>query len=230
MRWIRLFLMLAVVAGVASEAAAQQDTRPGLAIFAFENGGSYGPNAQDLAPLQVGVQQMLITELAQNTQLRIVERSRLREILDEQNLVGSGRVDPQTAARVGQLVGARYVITGSFIDLGQFRLDARVIDVETGEVLRAEQVTDQRENIYGTIVRMATTITSGLQLPALPAAVAQQRQARQIPAEAVALYSRAQVYEDGGNPDRAIELYRQIADRFPEMTEAREALQQLTRG
>jgi hypothetical protein len=51
--------------------------------------------------------------------------------------------------------------------------------------------------------------------------------ARVIPPEAITLYSRAQVYEDGGQKDRAIELYRRISQDFPQMTEAKEALQQL---
>ena len=40
------------------------------------------------------------------------------------------------------------------------------------------------------------------------------------------LYSRAQLYADGGQTARAIQLYRQITEQFPDLTEAREALRQ----
>jgi TolB-like protein len=230
MRRIALLTLLAVLAAGAPRAAAQEqpDSRPGIAVLPFTNGGSYGPDKEDIAPLEVGVQQMLLTELAQNPQLRIVERSRIREILEEQGLATNGQVDPRTAAQVGKLVGARYVITGAFMDLfGNFRLDGRIVDVETGEIIKTQQVNARRQNLYGLMVQLASKITEGVNLPPLPAQVAQARMQRQIPPEAVTLYSRAQVYEDSGHPERAIELYRQIAQRFPEMTEAKEALKQL---
>ena len=43
----------------------------------------------------------------------------------------------------------------------------------------------------------------------------------------VTMFSRAQVYQDGGHRDRAIELYERITQRFPEMTQAQQALKQL---
>ena len=226
-----LSLLVAMLAPMRAGAQQAPDSRPGIAVFPFTNGGSFGPDQDDLAALEVGIQQMLLTELAQNEQLRIVERSRLREILQEQALVTSGQVDPGTAARIGKLVGARYVITGVFIDLyGRFRIDGRVVDVETGEILNTQQVQDRKQNLYEMLVELAGSITRGVDLPALPARVAEQRRAREIPAEAVTLFSRAQVYQDGGRQEQAIELYRQIAVRFPQMTEATEALRQIGGG
>jgi curli biogenesis system outer membrane secretion channel CsgG len=233
MRFVLLALALLAAAALPVTGGAQDafDTRPGIAVFPFSNGGSYGPGAADLSALEVGIQQLLLTELAQNPNLRIVERSRLREILDEQGLVSAGQVDSRTAAEIGRLIGARYMITGAYMDLfGTFRLDGRVVDVETGEVIRTQEVRDQTQNLYALLVEMAAGITAGVNLPPLAGPAAQQRRARAIPAEAVTLYSRAQVFEDMGQPDRAIELYRQISQSFPEMVEATEALRQLTSG
>ncbi|HEX7049897.1 MAG TPA: CsgG/HfaB family protein [Longimicrobiales bacterium] len=230
---LRSLILLGVAACLAAPAPAagqdDADDRPGIAVFPFTNGGSYGPDKEDLDPLRIGIQQMLLTELAQNSALRIVDRSILREILDEQRLAQSGQVDARTAAEVGKLVGARYVVTGVFTDLfGDFRLDGRIVDVETGEVIKTEEVRDRREKIYDLLVQLASRITAGVDLPPLPAPVREARESREIPAEAVRLYSQAQVYQDAGRTSRAIELYRMITDRFPQMTEAREALRQLT--
>lgn len=205
------------------------DLRPGVAVMPFAIGGSYGPNREDFSDLQVGLQQMLLTEIAQNSGLRVVDRSILRGILEELDLVRAGHVDAQTAARVGKMVGARYIVTGAFMDLfGNFRIDGRIVDVETSEVLKTEEVRDKPEKIYDLIVELASRITTGVELPPLAAGIKEARKAREIPAEAVRLYSQAQVLEDGGQPERAIELYRLLADRFPQMIEAREALRQLT--
>lgn len=221
-------ILLLPGAGRAQQNAAP-DRRPGIAVFPFTNGGSFGKDKDDLTPLEVGVQQMLLTELAQNPALRIVDRSALRQILEEQNLATSGRVDAATAARVGKLVGARYAVTGGFLDLdGNFRLDGRVVDVETGEVLNSQQVQAKRDELYGSLVKLAAKITNGVKLPPLPAAVQESRSSRAIPAEAVQLYSRAQVYQDAGRTEKAVELYRMIVQKFPQMTEASQALHQLS--
>lgn len=210
-------------------AAQNTDRRPGFAVFPFAYGGSFGASGEDLSALTVGLQQMFLTELSQNTSLRIIERGVLREILEEQNLGTSGRVDPTTAARIGRIVGARYALTGGFVDNnGEMRLDARIVDVETTEVLKGEQVRGRRDDLYDLLIDLASRVTADVNLPALPENVREARKNREIPAEAITLYARAQVYLDAGRKDRAIELYRQLTDKFPAMTEAQEELRQLT--
>ena len=83
MRW-RSVVTIALAMGLVVPAAAiGQDTRPGVAVWAFENGGSYGQDAEDFEALRVGLQQILITELARNGSMRVVERSRLNELIQE---------------------------------------------------------------------------------------------------------------------------------------------------
>ncbi|HYT64432.1 MAG TPA: CsgG/HfaB family protein, partial [Gemmatimonadales bacterium] len=116
-----------------------QDTRPGIAVFPFNNGGSYGQGKEDFDALERGIAGMMISELAQNPAARVVERQEIQRLLDEQNLSAQNRVDPQTAAKVGKLVGARYVVAGTFIDFyGDFRVDVRLVNVETGEIVKTE--------------------------------------------------------------------------------------------
>jgi len=51
----------------------------------------------------------------------------------EQRLNLSGLVDDDTAVKVGNYVGARYVIVGSVNGMGDtYTLSARLVDVETG--------------------------------------------------------------------------------------------------
>ncbi len=228
MRW-RTLVALGLTAGlVGTGGLAAQDTRPGIAVLPFENGGSYGQDAENFEALTIGLQQMLITEFASNAQLRVVERGRLRELLAEQDLGASGRVDANTAARLGRLVGARYVVLGGFIDFwGDFRIDIRIVNVETGEVVRTERVRNKREELYNLVVESATKVTRGLNLPALPRQVQSQRESRQVPTEAVTLYTRGLLFADRGDNARATELFSQAIAQFPEYTEAQEALRQL---
>jgi curli biogenesis system outer membrane secretion channel CsgG len=229
MRW-RPAITLALTLGLFSQAAVGQDTRPGIAVWTFENGGSYGQDAEDFEALRVGLQQILITELARNGSMRVVERSRLNELIQEQDLGASGRVDPNTAAQVGKLVGAKFIVLGGFVDFfGDFRIDARIVDVETGELVKTDRVTDKREALYQLIVDLSANLTQNVNLPPLSNDSELQQQAREIPTEAVTLYSRAIFFEDRGDTERAIDLYSRALDTFPEYTEAEEALQQLRR-
>lgn len=231
MRW-RCIAGMALALGVAAPTLlAAQDTRPGIAVMPFENGGSYGQDREDFEALEVGLQQMLITEFGVNPNLRTVDRSRIKDLLAEQDLGASGRVDANTAARVGKLVGARYMVLGGFVDFyGDMRLDARIVNVETGEIVKTEKVRDKRENLYDMVVGLAGQITRGVNLPALSRQAMQQREDREIPTEAVKLYTRALLYADRGDTQKAVELFNQVTREFPQYTEAQEALRQYSRG
>jgi len=223
------FLIPALASAQDAPPPDEVDDRPGVAVLQFDNGGSFGPDQEDFEALEVGLQHMLLTELAQNSALRIVERRALKELLEEQDLAATGRVDAQTAARIGRLVGARWVILGGFTDIwGEFNINARIVDVETSEVPEAWSVRDDREAIYELLVDLASQITDGVDLPPLPVEVREAREQREIPSEAVLLFSRAQTYEDFGDQDRAVEVYQRIVNEFPQMTEAQEALEQIS--
>jgi TolB-like protein len=220
---------LVFACGALDLAAQEDDMRPGIAVFPFENGGSYGPDAADLEPLTVGLQQMLLTELQQHAGLRIVERNEMARILEELDLSETDRMDAATAAEIGKLVGARYAIAGSFTDwYGDFRLDTRIFSVETSEIVKAEMVQDERANMYRILVDMASQIMADVELEPLQAEVTEARRGRDVPPEAVTLFARAQVFQDDGNTDRAIELYRRITETFPDYTEAQDELNRIS--
>jgi TolB-like protein len=208
-----------------------QDTRPGVAVLPFENGGSYGKDKEDFDALRRGIAGMLISELSQNGGVRLVERDQIQKLLDEQGLESAERVDAATAAKIGKLVGARYMIAGTFIDLyGDFRVDARIIDVETSEILkvvRSDPKLSDRKQMFKIIQSVAERIADGAKLPPLPVARAQAARTRNVPTEALALYSRALLYQDRGDKQRAIEYYGKAVGAFPEYTDAREGLKQL---
>lgn len=233
MRWRSIPALSLAAILVAPTTVPAQDTRPGVAVMPFEDGGSYGQDQEDFEALTVGLQQMLLTELAANDQLRVVERGRIRDLLAEMELGATGNVDPSTAAEIGKLVGARYMVFGSFIDwYGDFRLNARVVSVETSEIVKVERARDERENLFSMLVEMADNLTRDLDLPELSRQAFEDRRERseQIPQEALRLYSKALLYADRGDTDRAVELFNQVTREFPEYTEAQEALRQLQQG
>lgn len=231
-RWLVAFVTLVLAAsGAWRGLGAQgrgQDTRPGIAVMPFDNSGSYGQDKENFDALQKGIAGMLISELAANPAARVVERAEIQKLLDEQNLGATGRVDPQTAAKVGKLVGARYVITGTFIDFyGDFRLDARIVNVETSEIVRVETDRMQRDHLFDIIRNVASRLMKDTNLPPLSKQASDQRMSRQIPTEALTFYSKALLYQDRGQKDKAAEMYQRALTVFPEYAEAQQGLQRV---
>ena len=227
-----LTLALAAVAfatpGRAQDAA---DSRPTLAVMYFSN-GAIGAQNEELAPLSKGIADMLITQLAMNPGIRVVERDQLEKLLQEQNLSAGGRVDKETAVKVGRILGAHHMIFGGFVTdpKGRMRLDARAVNVETSQIEHVESVPGKTDDLMEMIDKLATRLNAGLKLPAIPRAVRETQGAASrtpVPTQAVLLYSRALVEQDKGNTEQAVTLFRASLDRFPDYERARQALARL---
>ena len=227
---MKKLLLAGLALTLLAHSAVAQDRRPGIAVLPFENGGSYGKDKEDFDALRKGLAAMLISELAQNSEVRLVDRFETQRVLDEQGLAVAERVDKETAARIGKLVGARYMVTGSFIDLyGDFRIDARMINVETGEIMkvvRSDPKFHDRRDMFRMVQSVAERVMADNRLPQLPSSSA-QRPARQVPTEALALFSRALLYQDRGDKAKAVEYYQKALDVFPDYAEASEGLKKV---
>ena len=205
-----------------------QDTRPGIAVLPFSNGGSYGQGKEDFEALERGIAGMMISELSQNPAARVVERQEIQHLLDEQNLGAQGRVDPQTAAKVGKLVGARYVVMGTFVDFyGDFRVDVRLVNTETSEIVKTESERMQRDHMFDIIRNIAARLMKDANLPALQRQASDQRMGRQVPTEALTYYSRGLLYSDHGQKDKAVEMFNRAIAIFPDYAEAKDGLQRV---
>lgn len=227
-RQLFAFTLAALLAAPVLQA---QDSRPGIAVMPFENGGSYGQDKENFEALEKGIAGMLISELAQNPAARIVDRSSVQRLLDEQNLGKDGRADAATAAKIGKLVGARYMVMGSFVDLyGRFRVDARIVDVETSEivkVVRSDPKYEKREELFKLLQTVAERLMAETKLPALTAEMSRAVRARNVPTEALTYYSRALLYQDRGDKAKAAEFYKKATDVFPDYAEAIEGLKKV---
>ncbi|MDR1232275.1 MAG: hypothetical protein LBK61_12855, partial [Spirochaetaceae bacterium] len=64
--------------------------------------------------------------------LEVADRNNLEYVYKELGFQTSGEVDDESAQAVGKFLGARYVITGQFVDLGgRYRYRLNGINVET---------------------------------------------------------------------------------------------------
>lgn len=231
MRLRSVVTVLSLIPAVLGAQQRAQDTRPGIAVLPFNNGGSYGQQKEDFDALERGIAGMMISELSANAAARVVERAEIQKLLDEQNLGAQGRVDAATAAKIGKLVGARYMVMGTFVDFyGDFRVDVRLINTETSEVVKTESERMQRDHLFDIIRNIAARLMKDANLPALTRATSDQRMSRQVPTEALTYYSRALLFQDRGQKDKAVEMFNRALAIFPEYAEAQEGLQRVQRS
>lgn len=131
-----------------------------------------------------GISDMLVTALVNDGTYSVIERAMLDRILDEQDFANSGRANPSSAAQIGQVLGVDAIITGSVTQFGNdtgstglgavggaarrfgfggfnqretraiVAIDARIINVDTAEVLAVAQGNGESS-------RTSTTILGG---------------------------------------------------------------------
>lgn len=237
MKFVKSFALLAALAvAVPSLVAAQGGGKPTVAVLYFNNSAIGAANAE-LQPLSKGIADMLIGELAANPGLRVVERDQIQKVLEEQKLSTDGKVDNETAVKVGKLVGAHYMVTGGFVTdrSGRMRFTARVFKTETSEIVFPAAggpngvVNGKIDDFMELVVQLAAKINDGAKLPAIPARVGEARKeaAKKVPYEAIALYSKGLAAKDAGNKAEAVSLFRKSLDKFPAFDKAEAELKKL---
>ena len=124
-----------------------------VAVIDFEQKGE-----QEFRGKQVGeiVAEWLITSLVRTGRFDVVERAQLQKILKEQQLGMTGMINQETAAKVGELLGVKLIITGSVIRIGNdYDINTRLINVEDGSILKAEKI---RGPVLDVIERMMDSL------------------------------------------------------------------------
>jgi TolB-like protein len=107
-----------------------------LAILPFQDRA--GAQAAQPSGDAAKVTDLLFAELVAEPALMLIEREDIRKLLDEQELNLSGIANPAEATRVGQLTGAKLLVTGSVLRVdNSLYLVAKVIGTETSRVLGA---------------------------------------------------------------------------------------------
>lgn len=90
---------------------------------------------KDFDDLGPQVPLLLTAFLSSSPSLMMVERAEVDKALSEVEMGKSGTVDPETAAKVGHLVGAQVLVTGRIFQVQKdLMVVAKIIGVETGRV------------------------------------------------------------------------------------------------
>jgi TolB-like protein len=150
------------LAGERAPAGVHDQPPKTLAILPFENNSVTDPEYYD--PLSNGLAAMLITDLTNHVStLKLIERDKIQTLLKEIALSQTGGIDKLTAIRAGKILGAQTTTFGSFMVLGkQVRIDARIVKVETSEVLMAESILGLSDNFIRLEKELAAKVAKSL--------------------------------------------------------------------
>lgn len=132
------FLLAACAAGCATTGA-QQTGPVTVAVFDVENLSADDSIGDDLGEL---LSSEIIGRLSGKPGVQVIERQKLIAVLQELKLGSSQLADESVRLSIGRMLGARQMVFGSYMVAGgTMRLDLRLVDVETGRVLRTAKRT-----------------------------------------------------------------------------------------
>lgn len=163
---IRSLKVLSALAVLAAPIAAQNT--PVVTVLAFDNSSFGFSGAKDYDGIGKGIMDLMITDLASGTKVRVVDRERVNKLLEEQNLTKSGAIDGNTAIRVGKLFGACYSIYGSFMrdPKGRATLTIHTTNNETGQIQNPVKVESNDDDAMKLIADASAKFISAMNVTA----------------------------------------------------------------
>jgi curli biogenesis system outer membrane secretion channel CsgG len=118
-----------------------------VAVWDLEN---LNPNAAIGADMGELLAAEVIETFKESSTFQVVERQRLILALEELNLGSSALANEATRLRIGRIVGARFMVFGGYFVLGDMmRLDLRLVEVETGTIVKAAEKTTAAGDLNG---------------------------------------------------------------------------------
>lgn len=206
---------------------AQRIPATAVAVADFEGGSVPASDAGNFWQRALALQ--LLADLRASDSLRPVERSQLQAILNEQKLSVSALSDPSTQLRLGRIVGAQLFVFGTYTILpgDSVILTARMVEVETGRVLKSEKIAGTLDDMGNLSRQLALLMVRGLdeQLAARTTSRLAASTGNGPPLEAVRLFSEGLDLEDQRRVGDAVEMYARALAVYPKYDEARERLE-----
>jgi len=120
----------------------QEDGRISIAVMPFQN----MTNDTLWNVWQVGIQNELISNLSNSTELSIRQYQTMQEILHNSDQVNSASFTPAVAGEISRKLDANTFIQGGIKSVGrQFRLNVQLVDAQSEEIFKTFQVEGSSE-------------------------------------------------------------------------------------
>jgi len=218
----RLWARKALQKEKALDAVKGQNT---LAVLYFQN----KTGRPDLDPIQKGLTLMLITDLSTLEGLQIVERTKLQALTEEMGLGTSGLVEPGTAPRVGNILGAEWLVGGDIMrsEPVELRVQSDLLDVPASKSLGQQSSEGALSELFRLEKDILFEIIKLLKIELTPAQEAALRKPCSTSDKALMSFFKGISASDQGDYEGAAELYEKALRNDPGICEAAPALKEL---
>lgn len=194
-----------------------------IAVWDFDCHEVALPNAPALSQLSRALSEMLIEQLLSYPDLQVVERMRLREILDEQKLGSSALADQDARLRLGRIAGAQHMVFGSLISLGDItRADVRLVSVQTSQVLTSHETSVKTDELGTAMVDVARALATSI---GLGKTTAQDNVSPKTSPATLMLFDQGLALMDLQNFAAAIDVFKKLLSNSPGFAPAERQLQ-----
>ena len=123
---------------------------------------SSAANVREADTVRRAVVDALISYLSQFNGVRVVERERISEALQDLRMSSEGMIDQATALQLGKMTGARVIVTGNILEIGgELAITARLINTETSELV-ATRATGSRGTLLAVTDDLAAKVADRL--------------------------------------------------------------------
>jgi TolB-like protein len=196
-----------------------------LAVLYFKN----QTGQPEIDPLQKGIALLLITDLSKIKGLQVVERVQLQALAEELGLGASGLVDPDTAPRVGRLLGVRWIAGGEILrgKVDELRIQSSPLEVATQEILGQPFSEGQFRELFRIEKELLFDLIKLLRVEVTPAEQEDLRRPCSTNLQALMALFRAITASDRKEYARAAEFYETALREDERICVARRALEEL---
>lgn len=128
-----------------------------IAIFQFQERG------KESVDMGSKVTDILFAQLVANPEVYLVEREELKKILQELEVSAAGLTDPKQSTQIGQLTGAKILITGSVFQVAdKTYVVAKLIGTESSRVIGASAKGSVNDALDSIVEQLAKSVTAEL--------------------------------------------------------------------
>lgn len=172
-------------------------------------------------PMEKGFAELMINQLQGTVNLKVIERERIQWILDEIGLENEpGKFDPASAVRVGKQLGVHTVLLGSFIKLrNQIKLLARLVKVETSEILATEEATGSADDFFELTEKLGVKVAKKINVTVTQEDLSKGTETKSL--DAMMSYSEGLVLLEKGNYKSAYEKFLEAVKKDPTYDKAK---------
>ena len=182
-----------------------------------------------LNPLQKGLTVMLISDLARLQIMPLIERAELQALVEEIGLGQSGLVEPDSAPRIGRLLGAKYIVGGAFNPAQDNRLNiqSHLLDVVPENVVSFPDAEGRLQELLDLEKRLLEHIVASMKLDLSENQKAALKKPFSNSFEALMAFFMGIDAGDQGRYEEASRYYGTALKNDPQFAMAKEALKEL---